>query len=376
MLVNAVRFGIAATAALLTYWIAMTPARNRIRTPLLTVVIPAYNVDGYIEEALDSVLSQPYIDDIEIVVIDDGSSDSTFDVVKRVMDRDPAGHIQLICQSNRGLSGARNAGIAAVRTPYVGFLDGDDIFLPDFSASIVPLLTEGTWDMLEYNVSIIDNHSQNLDTIEVVPQAAVGGSPVDHSTRMHFAEGFHTFVWARVYRSSLFGSAPFPLGRHYEDIAVVPSVYLSADSVYKIARPLIGYRRRFGSITQGSPVQDVLDLQVTGREVLEKIKDGEQKEFWLTIFRKLFSRACHICARVDRASFSDGLVTIRQMAADYEKIQAALADRHASSTESLGRFTLNVRTDRSLHFVKSFAKKVLRRRDQDRYHRERPAIPA
>lgn len=376
MLVKAVRFGVAATAALLTYWIAMTPAQNRIRTPLLTVVIPAYNVDGYIEEALDSVLSQPYIDDIEIVVIDDGSSDSTFDVVKRVMDRDPAGHIRLIRQSNRGLSGARNAGIAAVRTPYVGFLDGDDIFLPDFSASIVPLLTEGTWDMLEYNVSIIDNHSQNLDTIEVVPQAAVGGSPVDHSTRMHFAEGFHTFVWARVYRSSLFGPAPFPLGRHYEDIAVVPSVYLSADSVYKIARPLIGYRRRFGSITQGSPVQDVLDLQVTGREVLEKITDGEQKEFWLTIFRNLFSRACHICARVDRASFSDGLVTIRQMAADYEKIQAASADRHASSTESLGRFTLNVRTDRSLHFAKSFAKKVLRRRDLDRYHRERPAIPA
>ncbi|WP_254074180.1 glycosyltransferase family 2 protein, partial [Burkholderia sp. S171] len=241
----------------------MTPVQNRMRTPLLTVVIPAYNVDGYIEEALDSVLSQPYINDIDIVVIDDGSSDSTFAVVNKVMERDSGGHIRLIRQRNRGLSGARNAGIAAVRTPYVGFLDGDDIFLPDFSASIVPLLAEGTWDMLEYNVSIIDSHSQNLDTIELVPQAIGGGSPVDHTTRMYFAEAFHTFVWARVYRTTLFGPAPFPLGRHYEDIAVVPSVYLSAHSVYKIASPLIGYRRRFGSITQGAPVQDVHDLQVT-----------------------------------------------------------------------------------------------------------------
>jgi glycosyltransferase involved in cell wall biosynthesis len=353
----------------------MTLAQNRIRTPLLTVVIPAYNVDGYIEEALDSVLSQAYIDDIDIVVIDDGSSDSTFDVVKRVMDRDSAGRIRLIRQSNRGLSGARNAGIAAVRTPYVGFLDGDDIFLPDFSANVVPLLAEGTWDMLEYNVSIIDNNSQNLDTIELVPHTVGGGSPVDHAAQMHFAEAFHTFVWARVYRTSLFGPAPFPVGRHYEDIAVVPSVYLSADSVYKIARPLIGYRRRFGSITQGSPVQDVRDLQVTGREVLEKITDSEQKEFWLTIFRKLFRRACHICARVDRASFGDGLVTIKQMAADYEKIQAASDERHASSTESLGPFALVVRTDRSMHFAKTLAKKILRR-DSGRHHRERPAIPA
>jgi len=353
----------------------MTLAQHRMRTPILTVVIPAYNVDGYIEEALDSVLSQHYIDDIDIVVIDDGSSDSTSAVVKRVMDRDSGGHIRLIRQRNSGLSGARNAGIAAVRTPYVGFLDGDDIFLPDFSASIVPLLAEGTWDMLEYNVSIIDDHSQNLDTIELVPQAIGGGSPVDHTARMHFAEAFHTFVWARVYRTSLFGPAPFPLGRHYEDIAVVPSVYLSAHSMYKIARPLIGYRRRFGSITQGAPVQDVRDLQTTGREVLEKITDGEQEEFWLTIFRKLFIRACHICARVDRASFSDGFVTIKQMAADYEKIQAAWAERHASSTESLGRFGLTVRTDRSMHFAKILAKKVLRR-DLDRHHRERPAIPA
>lgn len=353
----------------------MTLAQHRMRTPLLTVVIPAYNVDGYIEEALDSVLSQHYIDDIDIVVIDDGSSDSTFAVVNRVMDRDSGGHIRLIRQRNRGLSGARNAGIAAVRTPYVGFLDGDDIFLPDFSASIVPLLAEGTWDMLEYNVSIIDDHSQNLDTIELVPEAIGGGSPVDHTTRMHFAEAFHTFVWARVYRTNLFGPAPFPLGRHYEDIAVVPSVYLSAHSMYKIARPLIGYRRRFGSITQGAPVQDVRDLQVTGREVLEKITGGEQEEFWLTIFHKLFRRACHICARVDRASFSEGFLTIKQMAADYEKIQIAWAERHASSTESLGRFALTVRTDRSMHFAKTLAKKVLRR-GLDRHHRERPAILA
>jgi hypothetical protein len=353
----------------------MTLTQHRMRTPLLTVVIPAYNVDGYIEEALDSVLSQRYIDDIDIVVIDDGSSDSTSAVVKRVMDRDSGGRIRLIRQRNRGLSGARNAGIAAVRTPYVGFLDGDDIFLPDFSASIVPLLAEDTWDMLEYNVSIIDDHSQNLDTIELVPQAIGGGSPVDHTTRMHFAEAFHTFVWARVYRTNLFGPAPFPLGRHYEDIAVVPSVYLSAHSMYKIARPLIGYRRRFGSITQGAPVQDVRDLQVTGREVLQKITNGEQEEFWLTIYHKLFRRACHICARVDRASFSDGFVTIKQMAADYEKIQVARAEGHASRTGSLGRFALAVRADRAMNFAKTLAKKCLRR-GLDRQPRERSAIPA
>src|ERR1700761_6023138 len=124
----------------------MTLQANRIRSPLVTIIVAAYNVESYIEDALNSLLSQPNVDAIDIIVVDDGSKDKTYAAAKAVVDADGGEHVRLVRQSNRGLSDARNAGLALVRTPYVGFLDGDDMMGPDFLSVVLPLLT-GDWDM-------------------------------------------------------------------------------------------------------------------------------------------------------------------------------------------------------------------------------------
>jgi glycosyltransferase involved in cell wall biosynthesis len=93
----------------------------------ISVVIPLYNKAAYIGRALDSVLSQTYAPD-EILVIDDGSTDGGAEIVKQY--EDP--RIQLITQSNRGVSGARNRGIEGATCPMVAFLDADDEWFPTF----------------------------------------------------------------------------------------------------------------------------------------------------------------------------------------------------------------------------------------------------
>jgi glycosyltransferase involved in cell wall biosynthesis len=98
--------------------------------PTLSVVIPAYNVESFIADAIDSALTQSFAD-LEVVVVDDGSTDRTAQIVAAMTDP----RIRLVSKRNGGLSSARNAGIRAARGRYIGMLDGDDRWLP-FKAAL------------------------------------------------------------------------------------------------------------------------------------------------------------------------------------------------------------------------------------------------
>lgn len=92
----------------------------------LSVIMPVYNVEAYVAEAILSVLAQSF-EDFELIIVDDGSTDRSADVCRSF--NDP--RIRLIHQSNRGLAGARNTGIAAAQGRYLAFLDSDDRWLPE-----------------------------------------------------------------------------------------------------------------------------------------------------------------------------------------------------------------------------------------------------
>lgn len=96
--------------------------------PIVSVIVPAYNAAGLVRETLESVSAQTY-QSLEIIVVDDGSSDTTCDVVEDCARRDP--RIRLIRQTNAGVGAARNTGIAAAKGKYVAPIDADDIWHPD-----------------------------------------------------------------------------------------------------------------------------------------------------------------------------------------------------------------------------------------------------
>lgn len=89
--------------------------------PRMSVVMPAYNVEAYIEEAIQSVLDQSF-ENFELIVVDDGGSDNSIALARKFDDP----RIRIISQENRGLAGARNTGIAHARAPYIALLDSDD----------------------------------------------------------------------------------------------------------------------------------------------------------------------------------------------------------------------------------------------------------
>lgn len=95
-------------------------------TPLVTVVIPAFNAGRFIAETLDSVFAQS-MPDIEVIVVDDGSTDETARIVSAATDP----RLTVLSQTNQGVSAARNTGLAVATAPYVFFLDADDVLMPD-----------------------------------------------------------------------------------------------------------------------------------------------------------------------------------------------------------------------------------------------------
>src|SRR5258708_2538087 len=118
----------------------MTRIASDISKTLLSVIIPAYNVEAYIGESLESALRQRRISEIELIVVDDGSTDSTLDRILAIQGTAQGHSIRIIHQENRGVSAARNAAIAQASSPYIGFLDADDVWSTNFSDVIMPLL--------------------------------------------------------------------------------------------------------------------------------------------------------------------------------------------------------------------------------------------
>lgn len=106
-------------------------------TPLISVVIPVYNGEKYIEKTINSILKQEY-KNIEILVINDGSVDDTAQVVTRLVEKDK--RLRLINQKNAGVSTARNVGIDHSKGKYIAFVDGDDLVTEDYISHLYSVM--------------------------------------------------------------------------------------------------------------------------------------------------------------------------------------------------------------------------------------------
>jgi glycosyltransferase involved in cell wall biosynthesis len=130
-------------------------------TSRVSVIIPAYNGDRYIAQAIDSILGQTY-KNFEIIVVNDGSTDNTAQILQPYLDQ-----VRFIDQENQGVAVARNRGIQAARGELIAFLDQDDWFLPNKLAAQVTVLEEqSSLSIVSSGWQIVDEHSSKLSAIQ------------------------------------------------------------------------------------------------------------------------------------------------------------------------------------------------------------------
>lgn len=227
----------------------------------LSVVVPCFNSRDFIAECLQSIL--PYMSDtIELIIINDGSTDDSVDIINRSIQNYNNQNITVIHQENAGLSAARNAGINTAKGNYIAFLDSDDFFHSDFWQEVLPLLKDTTIDIVEFNAEQFDGEITNI--VEHINCSVFPGR-VDISSVGELSPAFKRckwYPWARVYKKSLFRDfdIEFPTDRLYEDMSTVPAIYLHSKVIYGINKSLIWYRYHKKSITQTFRQKDLVDL--------------------------------------------------------------------------------------------------------------------
>lgn len=215
--------------------------------PLISVIIPAYNIENYIERCLKSVCEQTY-ENMEIIVIDDGSIDQTGKIIDRLADGDP--RIIPIHKKNAGVSAARNSGLDRATGDYIGFVDGDDIIEKDMYEILVNNAVKYDADISHcgYRMVYPDGHTDlYYGTEKIVKQNNYEGI-----RDLLSGEYIEPGLWNKLYRKLLFHAIDkSPLWnseiRINEDLLMNYILFKKADcSIYQDI-PLYQYILRVGS---------------------------------------------------------------------------------------------------------------------------------
>ena len=229
--------------------------------PLISLIIPVYNVEQYLTKCVDSVLAQT-CGGFEVILVDDGSTDSS----GVLCDRYAAAHPQLIRvihQENAGLGGARNTGIDAARGDYLLFVDSDDFVSPELTEQMMPFAQAGT-DMVIFGAVTVDTDGRVLED-------SADGYP--ENTELELS-GFPELIFGwpsaciRMYKKTLFTDTGvrFPSRVWYEDIRTTTKLYTHARHVRYLAQNLYFYLNRPGSITKNANV-------ARNREIIDAFED-------------------------------------------------------------------------------------------------------
>lgn len=216
---------------------------------LVSIVIPVYNVEAYIEKCLRSILQQSYIN-LEIIVVNDGSPDNSEEIIERLAATDS--RIKYLKKENGGLSSARNAGIDTALGKYICFVDSDDWIDENFVRIMVRTMEEDGSDIAVCNMTYIYSDGQiKKRTPEITSDYTV--TNVEALRDLFNGQKFKFHAQNKVYRSSLFKNTGirYALGKIYEDVFTTYKLFFEAKKISYISENLYFYlQNRPGSILQ------------------------------------------------------------------------------------------------------------------------------
>lgn len=259
---------------------------------VVSIIVPVYNVETYVEACLDSIMKQSY-ENLEIILVDDGSTDQSHAICQRYLYRDH--RIHLVEQANQGVSQARNVGLEQAHGEWLMFVDSDDYLALDMVETLLAYAQTKHLDMVQgEHCKVYRNHTFLL------PHVHKTQSLRSHEAVIKLAHKklFQNYVWGKLYRRSLFQTIRFPIGYHFEDAYVMVQLMLEAKNIGYIAKVGYHYRLRKGSITMNMNAQKIKEMKdafLYQRRILQdaKIHVSNQKHLWMCDAFMLFRRICY-----------------------------------------------------------------------------------
>lgn len=236
--------------------------------PLVSLTIATYNVEKYIEESFKSLLSQSF-DNLEIICIDDASSDKTPTMLEKFAENDK--RVKLIVKKqNEGLAVARNEALDLAKGKYVAFLDGDDLYEMSLFEKAVSVAEKEQSDVVVWDYCTFYKESE-LDELKKQPSDL---KRVETTDNVAFLQR-PAFTWVKLFRTDFLRElgVKFPFGLTRQDIPVHWHVFTSDAKVSILPERLSFYRQQPGATTaqKGRKLLDIAQIQLEVKKVLDEV---------------------------------------------------------------------------------------------------------
>ena len=209
---------------------------------MISLIIPVYNVEQYLENCLESVVNQTY-QNIEIILVDDGSTDRSGIICDNWKNKD--NRIKVIHKTNGGLSHARNVGIEKACGDYLMFVDSDDIISNELCSTLLKILVENNADLSICNAAHIFDNNINFNN----EGKLYFYNATEAICELWYQKSFLPSAWGKLYKKELFENVKFTEGIIFEDIDIMHEIFYQCDKIVYTTKELYGYVHHENSIT-------------------------------------------------------------------------------------------------------------------------------
>lgn len=243
---------------------------------MISVIVPIYNVEAYLEECINSILKQSYRN-LEIILIDDGSPDNCSVLCDAWAEKDS--RIRVIHKSNGGLSDARNAGLEVATGDYIAFVDSDDWILPEMYEKMLFTIKKENADICACNIrSCYPDYEEEWGCKEYT----VGNS--EQILDMLYSDTkYPVSAWNKLYKRECWKELRFPVGKICEDAFTTYHLVHNAERIVQIPEAFYCYRIRPQSIMTSTFSIKRMDEEEAWRVNYQFVKD-----YYPALYKKAF----------------------------------------------------------------------------------------
>lgn len=279
--------------------------------PLVSVIIPIYNVEAYLQRCVASVRNQTY-ENLEIILVDDGSPDKCGSICDKLAGEDK--RIVVIHKQNGGLSDARNHGLSVAKGEYIVFVDSDDYIAPFFVENLFDALVKTGSDvaLCSYAVVSTDECKGFREVTEETEMEICDRNELlmNLYDANHQDATYFIVAWNKLYKRSLWEEIRFPKGKIHEDEATTYKIFDKCQKGVYVKTPMYGYFTSDSSITRGAFHINRLDWMDALNDRIRYFQDRKESKL----------AACTLKARADGAiSYYYPLDKLTKQTGQYKK---------------------------------------------------------
>ncbi len=261
------------------------------KMPLISIIVPVFNVEAYVERCIESLILQSY-QNIEIIIVDDGSTDNSGKICDKYRERDS--RIKVIHKQNGGLADARNTGLDKAKGEYIAFVDSDDWVAADYVNEMYKVLVLNDSDIavckfqkVSHN-RVISHRSNEIQKVYVREEAV----------KQLLYQKISTSVCGKLYKIDLWNGMRFPVHRLYEDVEPSYFIFNKCKKIVCVNRILYFYYLRNNSIVNQKFSIQKMDYVENCKNLLKAVK-VDYPQFESAAISRLMWAEIHVLVHMD-----------------------------------------------------------------------------